>query len=214
MKKNRIRLYVYLLAAGILLVLLAGYLAGWLGDYPVRNAQLLTGRIAFIFLLASLSITPLRTLTGNIAIGPLRKAFGLNAFYFAALHVLILVVLDYRLSFSALLGDFVYRQYFWPGAIAFLILSVLALTSLSKIKKAVRTAWKKIHMLVYPAGVLVLVHFSWIANGKLIPSGEVKAIPQLAAFYLAMLFALRLKPVKEAVIRWRKERTAEPVEGG
>jgi len=199
---------VYLLGAAILIALLASYLAGWLGQYPVRAAHLFTGRTAFIFLLASLSITPLRTLTGSTTIGPLRKALGLNAFYFAVVHMLILLVLDYRLNLTAILEAFTYRAYIWPGAAAFLILVVLAITSIKVIKKAVKTAWKKIHMLVYPAGVLVLVHFSWITNGKLIPDSEFKAIPLLAALYLAALFILRLKPVKEAIVRRRLQKNA------
>ncbi len=214
MKKNLARKYAYLLAVVILLVLVVGYLAGWLGEYPVRAAQLFTGRIAFVFLLASLSITPLRTITGNISIGPLRKALGLNSFYFAVVHMLVLVVLDYRLNFANILEGLAYRSYIWPGAAAFLILIVLAVTSIHKVKKAVRTAWKKIHMLVYPAGVLALVHFSWIANGKLIPGSEFKALPFLAALYLMALFILRLKPVKEFIIRRRKERTSTQTADG
>jgi sulfoxide reductase heme-binding subunit YedZ len=203
--KNRGRLVVNLFAAVVFLILLAGYLAGWLGEYPARNAQLITGRIAFLFLLASLSITPLRTLTGNIHIGPLRQAFGLNAFYFAMVHVLILIFLNYRMDFYALVKGFSNHPYFWPGAVAFLILSVLAVTSLNKMKRALRGSWKKIHTMVYPAGVLVLVHYSWIANGKFIPAAEVKTLPLLTAAYLAVLFTLRLKPVKKAVLRWRKK---------
>lgn len=208
MKQKRVRKFVYMGVVLILLLILVGYFVGWLGENPVRAAQLLTGRIAFVFLLASLSITPLRTLTGNISIGPLRKAFGLSAFYVAAAHMIILVVLGYRFNFAYLLEDLAYRSYIWPGAAALLILTILAVTSIDKVKKAVRSAWKKIHMLVYPAGVLVLVHFSWISNGKLIPDGEFKALPFLAGLYLMALFILRLKPVKEAIIHRRKERTA------
>lgn len=207
-KKNILRKYVYLSAAVIFFTLVAGYFIGWLGEFPVRSAQLLTGRVAFIFLLASLSITPLRTLTGSTAIGPMRKALGLSAFYFAVVHMLIFFILDYRLNFPDIIEGITYRSYIWPGAAAFLILIVLAVTSINGVKKAVKTSWKKIHMLVYPAGVLALVHFSWISNGKLLPDGEFKALPFLAALYLAALFILRLKPVKESIIRQRKEKAA------
>ena len=210
MKKNKLRTFVYLAAGIIFIALVISYLVGWMGEFPLRNAETWTGRIAFIFLLGSLSITPLRTITGSVIIGPMRKALGLSAFYFAVAHVLILILLDYHLNFTSLIEAIPFRSYVLPGATAFLILTVLAVTSISKLKKTLRTAWKKIHMLVYLAGVLVLVHFTWIQNGSLVPSGEIKLVPLLAALYLAALFTLRFKPVREAIVRRRTRPAADP----
>ena len=67
-------------SAVLFLFVLTAYLAGWLGDSPIRAAQLWTGRTAYVFLLASLTITPLRTVTGWSIIIPLRKPSGSTHF--------------------------------------------------------------------------------------------------------------------------------------
>ena len=98
-KTDPLRLVVNILSGLFFLFLLTLYLTDKLGPNPIQKAQHLSGDIAIILLLLSLSITPLRTLTGFHRIGPLRKTFGLNAFYYAALHLLIFVGLDYQFNF-------------------------------------------------------------------------------------------------------------------
>jgi sulfoxide reductase heme-binding subunit YedZ len=85
-----------------LFLVTASFLLDTLGDTPIRALQLWSGRIACFFLLASLTITPLRLLTGISIIIPLRKTFGLNAFYYALLHLLVFLILNYRLHWAAL----------------------------------------------------------------------------------------------------------------
>ncbi len=181
------------------LFLVIGYFAGWLGSSSLRNAHLWTGRVAFFFLLLSLTITPLRTITGWSIIIPLRKTFGLNAFYWASAHMLVFTVLIYHMNLPAILEAFSFRRFIIPGAFAFLILAVLALTTVGPIKKAVKKIWRRIHMWVYPANVLVLLHYS----GATSQEGEVEPLVLIAAVYVAILFILRLKPVKMAIIRRR-----------
>ena len=206
--KKHIRSYVYLFAAVIFLSLLISYLAGGLGRYPLRSAQLLTGRFALLFLLACLTITPLRTLTGNLTIGPLRQAFGLSSFYFALAHVLIMVALEYRFSLQTVFESLAGHKSLWPGAASFLILTVLAVTSLNRMKKALRGIWKKVHRWVYPAALLALAHYAWIEKIRNAKTGGGAVFPLLAAVYLFLLFLLRIKPVKEAIIRRRKQKAA------
>jgi len=70
----------------------------------------------------------------------------------------------------------------------------------------VKKIWRKIHLWVYPANVLVLLHYTWIANGTFPPHEKPKVLPLLLAFYLALLFVLRLQIVKMPIIRWRQRR--------
>lgn len=194
------------ISAALFLILLTAFVAGWLGDSSIRTAQLWTGRPAYVFLLASLTITPLRTVTGWSIIIPLRKTFGLNAFYWAFAHMLVFTVLTYQLDFSAIIETLSFRKFIIPGAFAFLILVILALTTVNPVKKAVKKIWRKIHWWVYPANVLVLLHYSGVANGSIVSSGEIKPLALLAAVYLTILFILRLEPVKKVIIRQRQAR--------
>lgn len=190
----------------IFLCLISAYLLNGLGDAPIRALQLWSGRIAFFFLLASLTITPLRLVTGFSIIIPLRKTFGLNAFYYAFFHLIVFLVLNYRLKWVAIVDAFADQRFILPGAVAFLILLVLAITTINPVKRAVKKIWRKIHLWVYPANVLVLLHYTWIANGTFPPHQKPKVLPLLLAFYLALLFVLRLQIVKMPIIRWRQRR--------
>lgn len=185
----------------LFLILLIAYLADWLGNSPIRAAQLWTGRIAFVFLLASLTITPLRTITGNALIIPLRKTFGLNSFYWAFIHFLVFAGLNLQFNTQAILETISFRRFIIPGAAGFFIMTILAITTLDPVKKAVARIWRKIHIWVFPAAVLVLLHFS----GANTSSGTIKPLPLIAGIYLLVLFILRLKPVKMAIIRRRQE---------
>lgn len=191
---------VNVLSALVFLFVTVNYFTGWLEASPLRATHLWTGRIAFMFLLASLTITPLRTITGWSIIIPLRKTFGLNAFYWAFAHVLVFAVLIYRLDIPAIAEAFSFLRFIFPGAFAFLILIVLAFTTIPPVKKTVKKIWRKIHIWVYPANVLVLVHYSGASSG-----GEgIKPLALIAALYVALLFVLRLKPVKMAIIHRRQ----------
>jgi len=153
-----------------------------------------------------LTITPLRLVTGFSIIIPLRKTFGLNAFYYAFFHLIVFLVLNYRLKWVAIVDAFADQRFILPGAVAFLILLVLAITTINPVKRAVKKIWRKIHLWVYPANVLVLLHYTWIANGTFPPHEKPKVLPLLLAFYLALLFVLRLQIVKMPIIRWRQRR--------
>ena len=187
-------------SAVLFLFVLTAYLADWLGDSPIRAAQLWTGRSAYLFLLASLTITPLRTVTGWSIIIPLRKTFGLNAFYWAAAHMLVFTVLSYNLNFPTMVEALSFRRFIIPGAFAFLILLVLAATTINPVKKAVKKIWRKIHWWVYPANVLLLLHYSGASSA----GSGIKPLAILAIIYVMLLFTLRLEPVKKAVIRRRQ----------
>jgi len=194
---------VYILAALLFAGLVIAYLTGNMGVNPIQKFHHLSGDIALISLLLSLSITPLRTLTGNTSVGPLRRTFGLIAFYYAVLHFLIFVGLDYRFSIPDLVETIGFRPYIWAGIGAFLILTVLAITSIKKVKIAVKKAWKKIHSFVYLAGILVVLHYAWSVKGNLFLLSGAVGLPLLAAVVLAILLILRLPPVKKLVLKLR-----------
>lgn len=204
-KYNPLRLAVNIASGLLFVVLTILYLTDNLGPNPIQKAQLLSGDIAIILLLLCLSITPLRTLTGWASISPLRKVFGLNAFYYAALHLLIFLGLDYRFNLGYIVEAFGFRKYIWVGFAAFLILLVLAVTSIKKFKIMAGKAWKRIHSFVYLAGILVVFHYGWTTKGNFLVASGAVVWPFIAGIILAFLLILRIKPVKKWVVSMREK---------
>lgn len=205
-KTDPLRLVVNIVSGLLFLFLVALYLTDNLGPNPIQKAQHLSGDIAIIMLLLSLSITPLRTLTGFNRIGPLRKTFGLNAFYYAAVHLLIFVGLDYQFNLAFILDAVGFRKYILVGLAAFLILLVMAITSIKKFKIMAGKAWKKIHSFVYLAGILVVFHYGWTMKGNFLSATGAVGWPVIAGSVLVILLILRFKPIKNWIVRLRENR--------
>ena len=123
---------------------------------PIQELTFRTGRYALILLILSLAITPLNTLFGWRKLIPLRRLFGLYAFFYATLHFLIFVGLDYGFDWALLQEAIFEKRYALVGFSAFLILTALALTSNRRAMKRLGKRWKKLHRLSYLAGGLVI----------------------------------------------------------
>ena len=130
-----------------------------LGADPQNTLERLLGLWALRFLIASLAITPLRRLGGPNLIR-YRRAIGLLAFYYAALHLTVYLVLDQGLDFAAIWADIVKRPYITVGMLAFTVLVPLAVTSNNTmIRRLGGGAWQRLHRLVYVAAAAAAIHF-------------------------------------------------------
>jgi sulfoxide reductase heme-binding subunit YedZ len=130
-----------------------------LGADPMRYLEQGLGLWALRLLIATLTITPLRQLL-NINLLRYRRALGLLAFYYAALHLVTYLVLDQGLDVSAIAADIVKRPYITIGMATFVILVPLALTSNNaSIRRMGGQAWAKLHRLVYVAAIGAALHF-------------------------------------------------------
>jgi len=130
-----------------------------LGADPMRALEHALGLWALRFLIAALTITPLRQLFGiNLLI--YRRALGLLAFYYACLHLTTYLVLDQQFDWSAILADIVKRWYITIGMACFVVLVPLAVTSNNAaIRRMGGKAWARLHRLVYLAAILAPLHF-------------------------------------------------------
>ena len=130
-----------------------------LGADPMRTLEQTLGLWALRFLVATLAITPLRQLFG-INLLRYRRAVGLLAFYYAALHLLTYLVLDQGLDVAAIWADIVKRPYITIGMATFVVLVPLAVTSNNaSIRRLGGQAWAKLHRLVYLAAIGAVLHF-------------------------------------------------------
>jgi sulfoxide reductase heme-binding subunit YedZ len=129
-----------------------------LGADPLNVLERALGLWALRFLVAGLAITPLRRLGGPNFIR-YRRAIGLLAFYYAALHLTTYLVLDQGLDLAAIWADIVKRPYITVGMLAFIVLVPLAVTSNGPSIRRLGARWNSLHRLVYVAAAAGALHF-------------------------------------------------------
>lgn len=202
-KKNYLAILVHVAAWGLLAWQAAAYFSNNLGVNPVQALTQHLGKYALIFLLLSLACTPVNLLFGVRQALGLRRSLGLYAFMFASLHFLTFIGLDYAFNVQFLWQDVANKRYIWMGAGALLILTPMAVTSFKWWMKRLGKNWKRLHRLVYLAGVLVIVHYAWAKKGDLLRlQGDIWQ-PLAFGLLLVLLLVLRLPAVRAAIGRWR-----------
>lgn len=152
---------VWLACALPLAKLLYDLPSGGLGANPIETITDRTGWWALAFLLLTLLVTPLRRLSGWHAVVRQRRTLGLATFGYASLHMLTYFVLDLGLDFSHIAEDVVKRPFMTVGALAWLLLLPLAVTSTRGWIQRLGPRWAKLHRLVYLVVPLALLHFFW-----------------------------------------------------
>ena len=130
-----------------------------LGPDPLRFLEHKYGELGLIFLLITLSISPLLRY-GKINLMKFRRCIGLVAFYYIVSHISVYFFLDIGLSLDILISDLKKRYYIIAGFFAFITLIPLALTSnnIAVRKLNIRT-WRKIHSFIYIAIIFSIFHF-------------------------------------------------------
>jgi len=172
---------------------------GQLGADPIREITLRTGKAAITLLLLSLAVTPLNIWLGWKQLHPVRKLFGLYAFLYVSLHLLIFVWLDYGLNLEFIREALFEKYYALVGFAAFLILLPLAATSTRWSMRKLGKTWTRLHRWVYLAGILAVLHYFLLVKNAY-------TSPMLYGVILGVLLLSRVKPVKQAIIRWRRDR--------
>ena len=143
------------------------YLAqtGGLGREPIKALEHELGEIALQLLIIGLCITPLRQYLG-LNLLKFRRTFGLLAFNYVALHLLVWVVLDMSLLWGQMWADIWKRPYITIGMAGFVALLPLAISSNNlSVRKMGAAAWRKLHKLTYVAVILGGIHYLWLVKG-------------------------------------------------
>jgi len=131
---------------------------------PVQEITTRTGKTALILLILSLACTPINTIFGFKQVMRVRRALGLYAFMYASLHFLTFIGLDYGFDVDLIAQDILDQRYVLVGFAAGLLLLPLAITSTQGWQKRLGKNWKRLHQLVYLAGILAIVHFTWLVK--------------------------------------------------
>lgn len=203
MKTRLTVLQVAVHAGGLapLVVLGYRYFAGNLGIDPVLELEHQTGRVALFFLVLSLACTPISQFMKWKEPVRRRKALGLYGALYAFIHFGIFLSLDYGFDLGLVLEQITRRPYIIVGAIALLILVLLAFTSIGYIHRKLGTNWKKIHRLVYILSPLVIIHYAMVVKGNLFTLQGNYSTPLIYAGVVLVLLILRIPSIKSRLIQ-------------
>ena len=176
-----------------------------LGANPIEEILHNLGRAALILLLTTLSVTPIRRVTGWNSIIPVRRILGLFGFFYLTLHFLAYAILDQTLDWEFILEDLTERRYIIVGFTAWVLLIPLAVTSTKGWIRRLGKRWQKLHRLVYVSTSLGVLHFYW----------QVKAdtywpLVATSVLVVLMLFRVRVRRGGRRPSKPRPTRVAKP----
>ena len=135
-----------------------------LGPEPVDRIINHFGEWTLIFILLTLSMTPLKKITKSVEWIKFRRMLGLFTFFYASIHMLSYVGLDYRFDFEPLINDVLKKKFVFIGFSAWLLLIPLAMTSSDKMARLLKQNWKKLHKLIYVISIFGVLHFIWLSK--------------------------------------------------
>jgi sulfoxide reductase heme-binding subunit YedZ len=136
-----------------------------LGANPIEYITRSTGFWTLTLLLITLTVTPLRRITGWNWLLRLRRMLGLFAFFYVCLHFTTYIWLDQFFDVPGMVKDIVKRPFITVGFSAFLLLIPLAATSTNAmVKRLGGRRWQLLHRLVYLIATLGVLHFWWLVK--------------------------------------------------
>ena len=163
-----------------------------LGPEPVKEITHFTGEWTLIFICLTLSMSPLKRFT-NLSIWiSFRRMLGLFIFFYATLHLLTYIGLDYRFDWNPIFDDVIKKKYVFIGFAAWVLMVPLAITSSQKMIKLLRNNWKKIHRLIYVIAIFGSFHYIWLSK-------TIFFKPLIYFIIIVVLLLLRIKTNKKEI---------------
>jgi sulfoxide reductase heme-binding subunit YedZ len=153
-------------------------ITGALGANPIEEIQDRFGVWGLRFLLITLAITPLRVLSGWNWLIRFRRMLGLFTFFYVFMHFLVWLLLDRGLVnqwlgggaaafppqpsvWGLIVEDILERPFITIGFAALLLLTALAVTSTTGMRRRLGRRWQLLHNTVYAAAILGVWHYWW-----------------------------------------------------
>jgi ferredoxin-NADP reductase/DMSO/TMAO reductase YedYZ heme-binding membrane subunit len=187
MKISRFTKWVVILNCTVPAMLLAwDAVQGDLGANPVNFAIRTTGTLSLIFLVLSLTVTPLIRLSGWSWLGQFRRVLGLYAFFHAFIHFGLFFIFDRSGNVADTLSEIGMRRYLLVGIVGLLIMLPLAITSTNRmVQRLGPKRWKMLHRFAYLAAAAGALHYYMLVKAD-------TTIPLIFAAIFGVLFAYRL----------------------
>ena len=156
------------------------------GANPLEFVTRTTGMLTLVFLMLTLAVTPVRTITRLNWLIKFRRMLGLFAFFYGFLHLMTYISFDRYFNLRSVPGDVAARPFIALGMAAFILMFPLAITSTDKmVKRLGGRRWSSLHKLVYLAGIAGVLHFWMLVKSDI-------RLPATFAFVLALLLAFRV----------------------
>ena len=159
-----------------------------LGAEPVKKIMNHFGEWTLIFICLTLTMSPLKRITNLGFWIKFRRMLGLFVFFYATIHLLTYVGLDYRFDWEPIINDVLKKKYIFIGFSAWLLLIPLAITSSDKMVRILKKNWKKLHRLVYIISIFGVLHFIWLSKTIFF-----KPLIFLIILIILLLFRINLK---------------------
>jgi methionine sulfoxide reductase heme-binding subunit len=131
---------------------------GDLSGRPVNDVIHGTGSWTVRFIMLSLAITPFARILEWPRLLTVRRMVGVTALVYATTHF-TLYIIDQKFHLLTVASEIVLRFYLAIGFVALSGLIALGVTSTDAAMKRMGKRWKQLHRLIYPIGVLALLHF-------------------------------------------------------
>jgi sulfoxide reductase heme-binding subunit YedZ len=138
-----------------------------LGANPIEAITHSTGDWTLIFLLVTLSITPLRKITRQYWLISWRRMLGLYAFFYGTLHLMTYIWLDKFFDVHEMLKDIAKRKFITAGMTAFVLMIPLAVTSTKWAIRKLGKRWQILHRLIYFSAAAGVIHYIWLVKADL-----------------------------------------------
>jgi len=167
-------------------------ITGGLGANPVEAIQDRLGNWALRFIMITLAVTPLRRLTGWNWLSRFRRMLGLFTFFYAFMHFLTWFVLDREMRLNDIIEDLTERPFITLGFTAVVLLTALAVTSLTAIRRRMGRRWQSLHNMAYAIAALGVWHYWWQVKKDVTE-------PLIYAVILSVLLGVRL------FWRWKRQ---------
>jgi sulfoxide reductase heme-binding subunit YedZ len=133
--------------------------SGDLGPRPVTEAIHVTGLWAVRLLLATMSVTPIRAVTGWNRLVGIRRMLGVASMAYVLLH-LALYVVDQRYDLGRVASEIALRIYLTIGFVGVVGFVALGATSTDgAIRRLGGPRWNRLHGLVHLVMALAILHF-------------------------------------------------------
>lgn len=164
-----------------------------LGADPVEAVIHFTGIGAFNLLLITLLISPLAK---KFTVGYLlqtRRLLGLYAFTYALCHLFNFLAFEVQFDWRLFVEEIFERPYITIGMIALVLITLLAITSINRLKRSMGKRWQSLHNFNYLIVILVSIHFYWSVKSEIVE-------PLIYMAIVTFLLSLRGHKVK----RWLK----------
>ena len=163
-----------------------------LGAEPVKKIMNHFGEWTLIFICLTLTMSPLKKITNLPFWLKFRRMLGLFVFFYATVHLLTYVGLDYRFDWDPIINDVLKKKYIFIGFSAWLLLIPLAITSSQKMIKILGRNWKNLHRLVYVIAIFGSLHYIWLSK-------TIFFKPLIYTLIIVVLLALRIKIKKRDI---------------